>query len=92
MKNSLLWSIMTMIKPSDSSVDPEEEERQFYQAFGVFERKLGRGLFFSLATLGGIFFASAFIEFRGTLDFVFRTTIGILLVLFATWGIRHIRR
>jgi len=67
----------------------EEGRKQFFQSFGA---KVGRGLLFLLAALGAIFFASAFIQFRGTLDFVFRTILGLLLVFFAVWSIRHIRR
>ena len=84
-KNSLLWSIMTMLRAENT----EEGEREFFHAFNIFEKKFERGLFFILAALGVAFFASAFIEFRGALDFIFRTTFGPFLVFFAAWAIRR---
>jgi len=84
-KESLLWSIMTMAKCKNT----KEGEKQFSHAFGVFERKIGRGLFYVLSVLGIAFFASAFIEFRGTPDFVFRAILGLFLIFFAIWGARR---
>jgi len=55
----------------------------------VFERRMGQGLFLALGALGATFLVSAlFLEFRGALDFIFRTVFGLLLVFFAAWGIK----
>jgi len=84
-KNSLLWSIMTMLRAENTG----EGEREFFHAFNIFEKKFERGIFFILAVLGTAFFASAFIEFRGMFDFLFRTALGLFLMFFSAWSIRQ---
>ena len=84
-KGTLLWSVLTMIKTDDT----EEGEREFFDAFGVFEHKMERGLFFILAALGSILSISAFLEFRGMLDFVFRVLLGLCLLAFSLWQLKH---
>jgi len=80
-KDTLSWSVLTMIRAKDT----KEGEREFFDAFGIFEKKMERGLFYILATLSSLFFFSAFSEFRGMFDFVFRVLFGLCLMGFSLW-------
>jgi TM2 domain-containing membrane protein YozV len=63
---------------------------QFNFALRIIEKKVGRALLPVFTAISIVFFISAFIEFRGMLDFVFRIIAGLLFVALSLWGLNRV--
>jgi len=85
-RDSLLRAMIVMARAEDT----EEGERQFNMALKVFENKIEKGMFFVLSFLSIVIFISAFIEYRGALDFWFRTIAGLFLAIFSLWRLNNL--
>jgi hypothetical protein len=87
MKKVSFWGAIAIMNKAE---DTEEGLRQFNFALGILEKKIGRALSPVFTAISIVFFISAFTEFRGMLDFVFRIIAGLLLVAFSLWGLNRL--
>lgn len=80
-KDSLLWAMVVMAKAEDT----DDGEKQFKYAFAIVEKKVEKTMLFIFTILSATFLVSAFIEFRGMLDFIFRIVAGSFFTAFCVW-------
>jgi hypothetical protein len=82
-----IWTAVNMMAKAE---DTKEGMRQFNFALRIIEKKVGRALLPVFTAISIVFFISAFIEFRGMLDFVFRIIAGLLFVALSLWGLNRV--
>ena len=80
-KDSLLRAMIVMAKAEDT----DDGEKQFNYAFAIIEKKVEKTMIFIFTILSATFLVSAFIEFRGMLDFIFRIVAGSFFTAFCVW-------